>query len=182
MGTVGADQMTKIVIFRNEAPAPSPEYMKVFTCFQGMSEADEVAWKRFWPKILSMEPGELVEIETRIPRNPAFHRKLFALLNVGYEAWEPGRKRKSYKGIPVSKNFDQFRSDVTILAGYYEQTYDLSGKLKLTAKSISFAAMNPDEFEKLYSSVADVLLQHVLVKYANRAELDSVVDKILGFV
>ena len=42
--------------------------------------------------------------------------------------------------------------------------------------------MDDLEFERVYSAVADVLLAGVLVRYAGRDELDSVVDKLLGFV
>ncbi len=124
----------------------------------------------------------MMVLEVVQPRNPKFHRKFFALLNLGFEAWEPGRKHKTHKGIPVSKNFEQFREDITILAGFYEQTFDLHGRLKLKAKSISFAKMEEPEFEQLYSAVADVLLEHVLTKYAGREELDSVVNQLMGFL
>ena len=54
--------------------------------------------------------------------------------------------------------------------------------MKLKARSISFANMEQPEFEELYSAVADVLLEHVLSNYANRAQLDEVVNKVMGFL
>jgi len=54
--------------------------------------------------------------------------------------------------------------------------------MKLKAKSISFANMDDAEFEKVYSAVADVLLNGVLVRYSGRSELDVVVNQILGFL
>lgn len=150
--------------------------------FDGAREDDRLAWRRFWKRMVGLEPGEMAVADMRFPRNPKFHRKFFALLQIGFDAWEPARKRKKYKGKPVLKNFEQFREDVTILAGYYEQTFNLRGEMKLKAKSIKFASMDEAEFERLYSSVADVLLQNVLQNYSGREELDDVVDKILGFV
>jgi hypothetical protein len=147
----------------------------------GMSPDDKAAWKRFWSRIKRLGPGELVKVSLKIERNGKFHRKFFALLNVGYDAWEPGRTHKSYKGMPVAKNFEQFREDVTIMAGFYEQTFDLHGRMVLKAKSISFASMGQDEFEKVYSAVADVLLQKVLTTYS-RKDLDEVVEKVLRFL
>jgi hypothetical protein len=41
----------------------------------------------------------------------------------------------------VQKNFDQFRKDLTILAGYYESTINLRGEVRLIAKSLNFSAM-----------------------------------------
>lgn len=148
----------------------------------GFSHEDKTVWRRFLGKLFNLEHGELANIEVVIPRNPRFHRKFFALLNLGFDAWNPGRTHKTHNGIPVSKNFDQFREDVTILAGYYEQTYDLAGSMRLKAKSISFANMEDPEFEQLYGEVATVLLEKVLTKYANRAELDQVVNQVLGFL
>jgi hypothetical protein len=101
---------------------------------------------------------------------------------MGFDAWEPPRQRKTYKGLPVVKNFECFREEVIIAAGFYEQTFGLNGRLKLTAKSISFAQMDDLEFERVYSAVANVLLAGVLLRYAGRDELDGVIDRLLGFV
>lgn len=148
---------------------------------RGMSEADQVAYKNFKTRLNKLEEGELCSIDAKLPRNSRFHRKFFAMLNLGYLAWEPKRKHKNYKGEPVTKNFERFRSDCLIMAGHYEQTFSLDGKLKLEAKSISFANMEQAEFEEIYSSVCDVLLQKVLITYKDRAELDSVIEKMLRF-
>ena len=103
------------------------------------------------------------------------------MLNLGYEAWEPARQHKSYKGEPVTKNFERFRSDCLIMAGHYEQTFSLDGKLKLEAKSISFSNMDNAEFEEIYNSALDVLLAKVLKTYAGREEVNDVVEKMLRF-
>lgn len=123
--------------------------------------------------------GATVAVSMRQPRNIAHHRKLFALLNVAYESWEP--EGKLYKGEPVAKNFDQFRNDVVVLAGYYDTTVTMRGDVRLIAKSISFASMGQDEFTALYDAVANVILSRVLRNYT-REDLDTVVEKILGFV
>lgn len=146
----------------------------------GLTPADEAAWARFKGLVKTLGDGEMVRVHYAQPRNTKFHRKFFALLNVGFEHWNPGRTRKTYKGLPVEKNFDRFREDITILAGYYEQTYDLRGRMRLQAKSISFAKMEQADFEALYDSVANVLLQHILQNY-KREDLDEVVEKLIAF-
>lgn len=148
---------------------------------KGMSDRDQLAYNRFRSRLKNAEPGEVIEIEAKLPRNSRFHRKFFALLNLGFEHWEPGRKHKQYKGMPVAKNFDHFRKEVTILAGFYEQTFDLDGNMKLEAKSISFASMEDDEFEAVYSAVLNVLLDKVFSRYRGRAEVDSIVERIMNF-
>jgi hypothetical protein len=148
---------------------------------EGLSDTDKLAYKRFKSRLNNLEAGELCTIEAKLPRNSRYHRKFFAMLNLGFEAWEPQRQHKSYKGKPVTKNFERFRSDVLILAGYYEQTFCLDGKLKLEAKSISFARMEQPEFEIVYNAVLDVLLADVLKTYAGREEVNQVVDRMLRF-
>lgn len=179
--------MTAINLMKTDMSPPTAQDRDVLRQFltgyiDGMSQDDKRSWRRFLKRLMSMELGELVLIEAVVPRNSKFHRKFFALLNLGFEAWEPPRKRQSYKGHPVQKNFEQFREDITIAAGFYEQTFDLKGRMKLKAKSISFANMDDAEFEKVYSAVANVLLAGVLVNYSGRDELDVVVNQILGFV
>ena len=176
--------MSKITICRTNMAFPenmeAASYL-LFKVFDGFSKPDRKAWRRFWSKMKEMEPGEIAQIDMLIPRDKIKHRKFFALLNVGFDAWEPGRKHKTYKGREVAKDFERFREDVTILAGFYEQTFDLRGKMSLKAKSISFANMDDIEFERLYSAVARVLLEKVLTTYAGREELDEIVEKIMRF-
>lgn len=154
----------------------------VFGMVDGASEGDRKAWRGFWRRLFRMEAGEMCRVEVVIPRNSRFHRKFFALITLGFEAWEPCRVRKTYRGRPVAKNFERFRSDIIIQAGYYEQTFDLQGRMRIEAQSISFAAMEDPEFEQLYSAVATVLLERVLTTYKGRVELDGVIDRIVGFL
>lgn len=180
--------MTKIAIMRTDQPLPQGANAEAVRDFLfggvvvGFTEDDQKAWRRFWQRMMRAEAGELAAIEMKVPRNSRFHRKFFVLLTVGFDAWEPSRKHKTYKGMAVAKQFEQFREDVTILAGWYEQTFGLDGRMKVRAKSISFANMEQDEFELLYSAVANVLLEKVLTGYAGRDDLDAVVEKIMVFV
>lgn len=134
-----------------------------------------------YEKVKTMKPGVLIRAEVKQVRNPMFHRKFFALLRVGFDAFEvpPGTE---YKGFEVQKDFEQFREDVTIAAGFFTVTYRINGDTRVKAKSIRFGRMSPEQFERLYSQVADVLLQKVLAHYQNRANLDNVVNQILGLV
>lgn len=131
-------------------------------------------------KLRRIKVGGLVKCQIAETRNPKFHRKFMALVKLGFESFTP--PETTYKGYPVEANFDQFREDVTIAAGYFVVHYRIDGSFRVRAKSISFARMEQDEFERVYSAVANVLLRGVLVRYQNRANLDSVVNQILGFV
>lgn len=159
--------MTEFVIVRNSKDE-----------LIGASPDDQRAWLRFKRRVKGLERGELMKIEATIPRNPMYHRKFFALLRTGFDAWVP----PMVGGDTPQKNFEQFREDITILAGYSEAAFDIDGNLRLRAQSISFGSMEQPQFEALYSAVVNVLLERVLTTYADREELDLVVEKIMGFV
>ena len=129
--------------------------------------------------IAGIRTGEVAHGAFVKARNPKFHRRYFAMLGVGFDAWEPGELTTRHG--PATKQFEQFREDVTILAGFYEQNIRLNGTVRVTAKSISFGSMDELEFQRVYSATANVILQKVLTNYT-RADLDEVVDQILGFV
>lgn len=128
--------------------------------------------------IAKLKVGAGVTATVKRARNVQFHKKLFALLNLAFDAWEPAPA--TYKGEVVGKNFDQFRNDVIVLAGFYEMAVNLRGETRLTAKSISFANMAQDDFDQLYSKVIDVILARILTNYS-RDDLDAVVENILQF-
>jgi hypothetical protein len=132
-------------------------------------------------KISKLPAGVLVRAEVKQVRNPGFHRKFYALCRVGFDAFEVPQGTE-YKGYEVQKDFETFREDVTIAAGFCTVTYRINGDVRVRAKSIKFGRMKQDEFERLYSQVADVLLQKVLKHYGNRETLDNVINKILGLV
>lgn len=111
-------------------------------------------------------------------RNIRFHKKFFALLKYAFDCWQP--EEKLYKGKPVAKNFNQFRADITILAGYYETAIRMDGTVRVTPKSIAFPNMDEDEFSELYSSVIDVLLQRIFIDQT-REDVDNVVNNILAY-
>jgi hypothetical protein len=128
--------------------------------------------------IAKLKTGAAVRATVKQQRNPRFHRKYFALLNLAFDHWTPAEA--TYKGQIVGKNFNQFRNDITILAGHYEMAVNLKGETRLTAKSISFANMGQDEFDELYNATVNVILSRILTTYT-RADLDAVMDQLIGF-
>lgn len=122
--------------------------------------------------------GQEVKCKLTNPRNLGLHRKFFALLDVAFEAWEA--PELEYKGQPVQKNLERFRKDIIILCGHYTASVNFKGEVRLDAKSMSFANMGQDEFERLYSDAITVILQKVLTRYT-REDLEQQVNLILGF-
>lgn len=128
--------------------------------------------------IAKLKMGAPVKAEVKRMRNYQFHKKLFALLNFAFDNWEP--TEATYKGQVAQKNFDQFRNDVTCLAGFGETTITLKGEVRVVAKSISFGSMSQDDFDALYNAVLNVILVKVLQNY-DRDQLDAVLERLADF-
>ncbi len=126
-----------------------------------------------------VKTGAVVSVELKVSRSYRFLKKFFAMLDVGFDAWEPDEV--TYKSQVIEKNKEQFREDVIILAGYYEISMRLDGTTRTKAKSIAFGSMSEDEFEKVYNAVSGVLLAKVLKNYT-RSDLDRVVNELIGFI
>lgn len=128
--------------------------------------------------VAKLKLGQGVKVTMTRHNNVAFHRKIFALANLAYEAWEP--VEKEHKGVPITKNFDQFREDLTILAGFYETRVRINGDIRYIAKSWSFASMPDEEKDRLFNAIINVILKHVLTNYT-RDDLDNIVEQVLRF-
>jgi len=127
--------------------------------------------------LFQIKQGTVLSCEVKKPRNYEFHQKYFALLNLAYDSWNP---EVEYKGEIIQKNFDTFRENIQILAGYGDLTFNLNGEPRYRSKSISFGSMSHEDFEKLYSSVINVILQKVLHSYSED-DLERVVEEVLRF-
>ncbi len=112
------------------------------------------------------------------PRNPAFHRKAFAMLRYAFDNWEPSVGE--YKGQAVEKSFERFRDDITILAGYGRPVVNIRGDVRIEAKSLSYASMDGTEFEAWYNAVINVLLRTV---FTGRSEeqLEKEINQFMSF-
>ena len=127
--------------------------------------------------ISKMKPRQMVRVKYTTPRNYGFHRKWFALLNIGFDNWNPPDNEKT----GAVKSFDRFRRDITILAGHYNVVVRLNGTTRVEAKSVSFAKMTQEEFEALYSTTIDVLIKQVYHSKMKPEELNRIVEEYLSF-
>lgn len=99
---------------------------------------------------------EVYEVEIKRGRNPQFHRKVFAFLGFVYHHFNDPNEH-----LGKAKSFDLFRKNLTILAGYYDETYSYDGSVKLEAKSLSYASMSQSDFEELYSALISAAIKTV---------------------
>lgn len=110
-------------------------------------------------RLTKFKNGELYTAEIKLTRNPSFHRKTFAFFNFCFQHW--AADRAGLEHADEATQFDRFRKDLTILAGFYEQTVRLNGDVRTEAKSLAYANMEPDEFERCYSALINAAIKHV---------------------
>lgn len=120
--------------------------------FSPAHEADLERLQRF-------KNGETYTAEIKLTRRPAFHRKMFAFFNFCFAHWIA--ERTPLANADEATQFDRFRKDLTILAGFYEQTMRLNGDIRTEAKSLAYANMDADEFERCYKSMINAAIKHV---------------------
>ena len=134
--------------------------------------------------IRTLPTNETFKVNITRPRNSQFHRKYFALLNWAYDEFEPDPDPdfEAKWGMVPEKNFDRFRKDIAILAGYGEAHINIKGEVRMEAKSISFAKMTEDEFLDLYNKTLNVLWTRIFVhKYESEEELRDVAAQLEDF-
>ncbi len=129
--------------------------------------------------------GEVVRLTYTRMRNYQFFKKWWALVNFAYDYWTPqvrpdDPQKKWMKKVTPEKNLDQFRKDLTILAGYYNAFYRINGEVRIEAKSIAFGNMKEEEFEKLYSATVQVVINQICIQYSED-ELRSIIDQAMQF-
>jgi len=102
--------------------------------------------------------GELYEIEIKLTRNPSFHGKVFTFFTFCFNYWRSDREFMNEEA-----QFDVFRKNMTVLAGYRDEFYKIDGSVRVEAKSISYSKMGQEEFEALYSALINVALAEIFV-------------------
>ena len=109
-------------------------------------------------------------------RNYGFHKKFFDMITFAYKNWEP----EASGG--VNKSFETFRKDLIKTAGYYTTVIHLDGTIEPVADSISFAEMEQDIFEKLYSAVLDVILRNIpSFRNVTPDEMQNMINEALSY-
>lgn len=123
-------------------------------------------------KTTKFKTNELYEIDIKLVRNPAFHRKAFAFFNFCFEFWSDGTDFKEH-----AAQFDVFRKNLTVLAGYYTKLFNIKGELRIEAKSLSFGSMKQEEFEQCYSALVNAALKHIFSGGID----DNTENELMGF-
>ena len=108
-------------------------------------------------KMKRFKTGLTFTTEFKQSRNQKFHGKMFSFFNYCFEFWANGKD----EFICEIEQFDRFRKDLTILAGFYNETYRLDGSLRVEAKSLAYANMEQAEFEKCYTALIGAACKYI---------------------
>jgi hypothetical protein len=92
--------------------------------------------------------GQDYEAEIKNPRNVGFHRKFFALVNLGHE------------NTSLDMPFETYRKYLIMKAGYFK-IYQTPKGVYYEPDSISFGSMSQDQFEEVYSRVLDKVIEDI---------------------
>lgn len=129
--------------------------------------------------------GSVAKLEVKLMRNSRFFRKWWALAKLGFDYFEGACGTLEFRGQPVQADFERFRKDLIIMAGFYRPVWNLKGEMRIEHESISWASMDEKRFEKLYDATIRVLLEKVFngerVKKWSEQELRSVCEQIEAF-
>ena len=103
--------------------------------------------------------GEQYEIEIKLSRNPQFHRKVFAFFKFCFEHWSADKTEWQFQDEQAQ--FDTFRKNLTVLAGYFDKTYTIKGDVRIEPKSLAYGNMEQSEFERCYNSLINAAMKHI---------------------
>ena len=124
-------------------------------------------------KMSRLKSGDIYPVTFKLSRNPRFHGKVFAFFNFCFDHWDGSQVLEHGS---QQAQFDRFRKDLTILAGYYEQSVRLNGDIRTEAKSLSFGGMEQEEFEQCYIALTNAACKHIF-----HTTDEATYNKLIGF-
>lgn len=133
--------------------------------------------------LAKMRDGQGVRLEIKRVRNYRFLCKTMTLFKLAFDVWEPDPDGR-HAVLGIQKEFERFRKDITILAGFFEESWGLDGRVRIEAKSLAYENMTEDEFGRVYSAVLTVIWDKVLRdlgRYRSPDEVESVVNELLRY-
>lgn len=132
--------------------------------------------------IKKIKIGDIVHGEFTKPANYKFFKKMHALVRLTFDRFTENLDLgMEYKGMKAEPSYDRFRKEMTILAGYYDATFDIHGRVRVEAKSWSFGSMSEEEREQMYSALINVSLRKFFAADLTEQKLRELVDQVMAF-
>lgn len=120
----------------------------MFSPFNDMEQEKTTKFKTF----------ETYEIDIKLSRNPKFLRKVMVFFTFCFAHWNGD---KVHNFCSETEQFNRFRKDLTILAGFYIQSERIDGTLRTEAESLSFASMSEERFQECYLALITAALKYI---------------------
>ena len=117
--------------------------------------------------------GSTVRCRISLPRNYEFHKKFFALVRLTYDNL-PLPLVERWKIHSVDDMLRHFKRDL----GYFTSSVNELGEREVEYKSISFAAMDKEEFERFYNGSVNLVLD----KYIRGLEREDLLAEVEHFM
>lgn len=116
--------------------------------------------------------GSTVRCRVTLPRNYEFHKKFFALVRLTYDNL-PLPLVERWNVRSVDDMLRRFKRDL----GYFTAIVNDRGEREIEYKSISFAAMDEEEFERFYTDCVNLVLD----KYIPGIDRDDLINEVEHF-
>jgi hypothetical protein len=127
-------------------------------------------------KLGKIKAGAAVRAKIVQMRNPRFFKKWWVLAKFAFDIWSDTMPMMQWRGQPVRPEFDKFRQDLTIMAGYYRPVWNIKGEMRVEAESLRWDKMDETTFEALFSAT----IQAILTKVLSRPDLTE--EKVRQYV
>lgn len=101
--------------------------------------------------------GDMIKADIPLKRNWVYHKKMFRFFEFCFSYWCTDIGKTEFMTNRAQKK--EHRNNLTIIAGYYEEVYDIKGNLRLRAKSLSYESMEQDEFEECCNAMINAALR-----------------------
>lgn len=143
----------------------------LFGVIDGVGERNQRRWRRFWSRVLKLEPGEVQTIKTSLPRSGPFHRRHFAMEQAIFDAQER------------FEHLEQYMYWLKVGAGWVTWAAGPKGGVVPIPRSISYAHADEDEFREFHTAVVRFLRGPHAARYLwphLKCDADEMMDSILG--
>jgi hypothetical protein len=125
----------------------------LFDMIDGLSEQDQKSWRRFWNRIVKLGSGEILQIDTWIPRHGGFHRRHMKIESSVFQAQER------------IKTFEQFRYWLKLGAGFVNWMPGPKGGVVPVPRTISFKECDEDTMRAFHQDSIEFLKSAHACKY-----------------
>lgn len=142
--------MSRMTIVRGPEELPPESILGhirgfLFGLLDGFTEQDKKTWRKLWRRLMSLEAGEIAQIEFVIPRSGAFHRRHMAI------------EQRVFDSQERFTDFEQFRYWLKVGAAWVIWAAGPKGGVVPIPKSVSYAKADQAEFEQYHQQVMGFL-------------------------